>query len=197
VTRVDGFPFELDAHGDPPASLEVDGGVLRLGAGALTDVFSSADGSEPRLGSPRLVARVGGDFLLSALVGATFVSKYDAGGLLVWLDELNWAKLALEQSPAGEPTIVSVVTRGVSDDCNSWPAESPTWLRVARIGPAYAFHVSTDGSTWSLVRHFALAESGDPLVGFVAQAPTGEECTATFESISFAPERLADLRSGV
>ena len=30
-------------------------------------------------------------------------------------------------------------------------------VRIARIGKAYAFHASTDGGTWSFVRHFALA----------------------------------------
>ena len=159
-------------------SIYVDAETLRDAGLAFGDLASSVDAVRRRL-----VATLDAEGACwgTDTVGATFSSKYDAGGVLVWLDESNWAKLAVEQSPAGEPTIVSVVTRGVSDDCNSWAAESPAWLRVARIGPAYAFHVSTDGGTWSLVRHFALAADGDPLVGFVAQAPTGERCTATFE----------------
>jgi uncharacterized protein len=197
VTRLAGFPFELGAQGDVPASVAVDGGALALGAGARTDLFVSPAGAPPQLGAPRLVARVAGDFMLTARVGATFASTFDAGVLLVWFDEGNWAKLCLELSPHDGPMVVSVVTRGASDDCNSWPAASPAWLRVARLDDEYAFHASSDGATWSLVRHFALAVSGDPLVGFLAQSPTGDGCTATFDSVAFAPERLADLRSGV
>jgi regulation of enolase protein 1 (concanavalin A-like superfamily) len=45
-----------------------------------------------------------GDFQLSARVTAGFASTFDAGVLLLWLDERRWAKLCFEFSPAGEPT---------------------------------------------------------------------------------------------
>jgi regulation of enolase protein 1 (concanavalin A-like superfamily) len=93
--------------------------------------------------------------------------------------------------------VVSVVTRGVSDDCNSWPVDGDSiWLRVARLGRAFAFHASHDGMTWQLVRHFAL-DAEEPAVGFLAQSPTGQGCAASFASIHYLPQRLADLRSGV
>ena len=93
--------------------------------------------------------------------------------------------------------VVSVVTRGSSDDCNSRTVESgELWLRVARLGPAFAFHSSSDRRRWELVRHFGLpAESVS--VGFEAQSPLGEGCAATFADVGFEPGRLADLRSGV
>lgn len=178
-------------------AFELDGDALRLEAGARTDLFVSPAGAAPALNAPRQLAEAHGDFMLSARVDVSFASTFDAGVLLVWIDESNWGKLCLELSPHDGPMVVSVVTRGVSDDCNSWTVAGPTWLRVARLGDEYAFHASSDGTTWSLVRHFALASSGDALVGFLAQSPTGEGCTATFESVSFSSERLGDLRSGV
>lgn len=91
--------------------------------------------------------------------------------------------------------VVSVVTRGVSDDANAFVVDGrEVWLRIARIGAAYVFHASTDGKFWQFVRHFALP--GEPVVGFVVQSPTGEGCTATFADVRFAAERLADLRGG-
>ena len=107
-----------------------------------------------------------------------------------------WAKLCFEYSPQREPMVVSVVTRGVSDDCNSFVVDGASvWLRVARVGSAFAFHASTDGSNWSFIRHFAL-EGGEPSVGFAAQSPTGEGCAVTFEQIAYEAARLGDLRSG-
>jgi hypothetical protein len=61
-----------------------------------------------------------GDFQFSARVTVGFESAFDAGVLLLWLDERRWAKLCFEFSPAGEPMIVSVVCRGVSDDANAF-----------------------------------------------------------------------------
>jgi len=67
------------------------------------------------------------------------------------------------------------------------------WLRIARLGRAVAFHASTDGTVWQLIRYFELTAGR---VGFLAQSPTGEGCTVTFDRIFHAAERLADLRSG-
>lgn len=43
----------------------------------------------------------------------------DADGLVAFVDQTCWAKLALERSPQSELTVVSIVTVGLSDDCNS------------------------------------------------------------------------------
>ena len=113
-----------------------------------------------------------------------FAARFDAGALLLYVDDGSWAKLCFEYAPLKVPTVVSVVTRGLSDDCNSYPVEgNSTWLRIARRGGAFAFHSSTDGESWQLVRHFALAPAAEIAVGFLAQSPEGEGCTATFDSI--------------
>jgi len=89
------------------------------------------------------------------------------------------------------------VTRGVSDDCNSFVVDGASvWLRIARVGSAFAFHASTDGSSWSFIRHFALESGREPSIGFAAQSPLGDGCAVTFERIAYEAAWLGDLRSG-
>jgi regulation of enolase protein 1 (concanavalin A-like superfamily) len=148
--------------------------------------------------APGLVTDVTGNIQLVARVSLEPRSTFDAGVLLAWIDGGHWAKLCLEYSPQGKVMIVSVVTRGVSDDANSVVVDEPSaWLRLSRIGRAYAFHASIDGVTWQFVRHFALGSAADPSVGFLAQSPTGAGCEATFAEIRLVEARLSDLRSGV
>lgn len=94
--------------------------------------------------------------------------------------------------------VVSVVTRGVADDANAFSvAGQEVWLRIARVGRAFAFHASTDGADWAFVRVFALGDGLLPVrVGFEAQSPTGGGCRVGFDHISFASRTLADLRDG-
>ena len=191
-----GFPAPLEW--DPaPVAWSVAEGALAVEAGPKTDVFvDPGDGTET-LSAPRLLGRLEGDYSLSARVLVEFRSDYDAGVLLLWVHERLWAKLCFELSLQGEPMVVSVVTRGVSDDCNSFVVEgNVVGLRVARLGQAFAFHASTDAQTWRLVRHFALEPGADPCVGFLAQSPRGDGCSVRFEEISFRPGRLRDIRSG-
>ncbi|MGH9247557.1 MAG: DUF1349 domain-containing protein [Acidimicrobiales bacterium] len=149
------------------------------------------------MNAPRLLGEVRGDFLFSARVTVDFQSTYDAGVLLAYTDERNRAKLCFKFSPPRQPMVVGVVTRGLSDDCNSFVVDGPrVWLRIARIGRAFAFHASTDGTLWQFVRLFALGSASPPLVGFSAQAPTGEGCTTTFDEIAFTATTLEDLRNG-
>jgi regulation of enolase protein 1 (concanavalin A-like superfamily) len=191
-------PFPL-SWAVPPASAAGDGhATLTVGAGPRTDMFADPGGGEPVLTAPRLLGvPPDGDFQLSAQVRVGFAGSFDAGTLLVWIDEEHWAKLCFEFSPQGQPMVVSVVTRGVSDDANGFTVDGDTmWLRVSRLGGAWAFHGSTDGTMWHFVRFFALPSAGPVRVGFEAQSPVGDGCLVRFERIRFSAERLADLRGG-
>jgi uncharacterized protein len=181
----------------PPESWDLSSGALAIRAGARTDLFVDPSGGPAVANAPRLLGTAAGDFLLSARVTVDFSARFDAGVLLLYVDDGSWAKLCFEYAPLDVSTVVSVVTRGVSDDCNSYPVDgNTTWLRVARHGGAFAYHSSTDGTTWQLVRHFALPSAAGAAVGFMAQSPEGEGCSATFDSIRYRQERLGDLRSG-
>jgi uncharacterized protein len=201
--KLPNLPFPLEPAGNPPTGCRIRHGALTLTAAAGTDLFidpalSAQAGPLPDAG--RLVGLPpAGDFTLAARVSVEFAGVYDAGVLLVHAGERQWAKLCFEYSPQQQPTLVTVVTRGTSDDCNSWEVEDSTvWLRVTRSGAAWAFHASADGAWWRLLRYFAL--SGDPAelvrVGFLAQSPTGPGCAATFDQISFRPGAPQNLRDG-
>jgi len=168
--QLPGVPFELvwdvvPEHWEPAVgSASRESGVL-IEAGPQSDLFVSPDDVEPSLNAPRLIGVPDSRFQLSALVEVEFVSTFDAGVLLIWANERSWAKLCLEYSPAGQPMVVSVVTRGVSDDANSRDVEGlGTWLRISRSTPgSFAFHAATDGVHWSLIRHFSLDLEPDDL----------------------------------
>jgi regulation of enolase protein 1 (concanavalin A-like superfamily) len=180
-----------------PVSWGLEAGSLQVTAGPRSDLFISPQGDTPTLNAARLVTPLPGDFQLSARVTVGFVATFDAGALLVWRDELTWAKLCFEYSPQRQPMVVSVVTRGLSDDANGYSVEGfHQWLRVSRLGDAFAFHASRDGQKWDLIRHFALDAGEAPLVGFVAQAPTGDGCHVQFDDLGYAPRRLRELRNG-
>ena len=198
--RLPGLPFPLEPAGSPPPGCRVLHGALILTAAAGTDLFADpadagAPGSLPDAGRFAGLPPAG-DFTLAAQVSVEFRSMYDAGALLLHAGERQWAKLCLEYSPQLRPTAVTVVTRGTSDDCNSFELDGTTlWLRITRSGAAWAFHASTDGSWWRLLRYFAL-DAGPVRAGFLAQSPTGQGCSATFDHISYRPGAPENLRDG-
>jgi uncharacterized protein len=172
-------------------------GTLHIVAGPRTDLFVDPAGGPAQLGAPRLMAAVEGDFQLSAYVKADLQATFDAGALVLYAADDTWVKLALERSPQGEPMIVSVVTRGLSDDANGRDvADASVWLRISRKGSTCALHASDDGVRWELVRHFAFAAPAGLSAGFLAQSPTGEGCAATFDGLDFVAEPLTELRDG-
>ncbi|MYT71091.1 MULTISPECIES: DUF1349 domain-containing protein [unclassified Streptomyces] len=193
------LPFPLTAYG-PDGHWAYADGVLTGRAGARQDRFvpPAGDALDPASDAPRLLGAPSGDFRFSARVTVGFAGDFDAGVLYVHVGDREWAKLCYERSPA-EPTICTVVTRGRSDDANSFvvPGNS-VWLRVSRTGSAFAFHASVDGETWTFVRVFALGDdtSAAPLIGFLAQSPTGEGCDVSWDRIEFQPGFPANLRDG-
>jgi uncharacterized protein len=209
LLRIPGVPFPFAPSSAELWQVDEASGAVMVSAQPRTDIFidpgSGSAGAgvalnaESMLNAATLLGEVPeGDFQLSARVTVGFASTFDAGVLLLWLDQWHWGKLCFEFSPAGEPMIVSVVCRGVCDDANAFtvPGRS-AWLRVSRIDRAYAYHASLDGKTWQMIRVFILGEqTAHDRIGFEGQSPTGDGCSVTFDEIRFSPERLADLRDG-
>ena len=197
--------FALGPAGGKTCEFAVDeAGTLTLTGEARSDLFIDPAGSSgderPEAGylvgvPPR------GDFTLAARVTVPLGAMFDAGVLLVHAGPERFAKACFEFSPQGKPMAVTVVTRGVSDDSNSFAVEGDTlWLRMTRTGAAWAFHASTDGKWWDMLRYFTL---GEPLeeqdavrVGFLAQSPTGAGIEVTFAQIAYQEGAPEDLRDG-
>jgi uncharacterized protein len=188
---------ELDWRVQPIGPAEVGDTSIAFAAGARTDLFTDPAGSDPKADAPLLLGQPTGDFQLRARVSAPLVSTFDAAALAVWASPTEWGKLALEYSPQREVTIVSVVTRGVSDDANSFSVPEPfAWLRVGRSGETIAFHASLDGLWWSLIRLFTFPGAGEASAGFLVQSPTGGGLRGAFDEIEWHAGPLGALRDG-
>jgi hypothetical protein len=203
MLTVPGLPFPVTPSHDGVWRLDP-ANALVARAPAHTDFYinpggeGSADAETMLNAATLLGAPAPRDFQFSARVTVDFAARYDAGVLLIWIDERRWAKFCFEFSPAAEPMVVSVVTRDVSDDANAFVVpDRSVWLRVSRVDHVYAFHASTDGQAWRLIRVFTFGVSiGGHIIGFEAQSPTGDGCVVTFDDIRFTTDRLDDLRDG-
>ncbi|WP_255954732.1 DUF1349 domain-containing protein [Streptomyces odontomachi] len=201
---VPGLPFALSPSSDEAWTVEEATATVKAAAAARSDIFIDPGAgtqlnAESMLNAATLLGvPPDGDFQFSARVTVEFASTYDAGVLLLWVDDRRWGKLCFEYSPDGEPMIVSVVARGVADDANAFVVDGRTvWLRVSRIDHAFAYHASLDGRTWRLIRFFTIDDMSRPVsIGFEAQSPTGDGCLVTFDDIHFTGERLRELRDG-
>jgi regulation of enolase protein 1 (concanavalin A-like superfamily) len=191
-------PAELSWLRDPVAWRVDAGDQLTIHAGPMTDWFSDPAGAQPKDDAPiALFTLTDHEFTLSASVQVAFAATFDAGALVVRARDDLWAKLCFEYSPQGQPMVVSVVTRGVSDDCNSAQLDGDSvFLRITRRDLIFAFHYSLDGRLWQLVRYFTLGDATRLSAGFSAQSPTGSGCGAVFSQIRYTPTAVADLRSG-
>ena len=174
-----------------------DGKTLSITAGKATDWFSSPTGDEPRDNTPRLLFKPSEDFVLSAKVTVDFRSQWDSGALVLYVNNSLWAKLCFEMTIEKRPTIVSVVTRDLSDDNNSIAINgSSVYLKIAKAGQAIFFYASEDGRHWTIIRAFSLGKKTPGLrVGFSSQSPAGDGCTSQFSQIMYLSKRV-DLWSG-
>lgn len=199
--------MHLEIAGLPPlrwssipsqASYIDDTQVLTLTAAPGVDWSNDPLGGNSQHRASALGFTAPASFTLSAKVTVdSSRTTFDAAVLSLWADSDHWAKLCFEYSPQGEAMVVSVVTNGYSDDCNASVATDQfTFLRVSRVGPAWVFHASRDGRTWSFVRLFRLNTEKTVHVGFLSQAPMGETCVARFENIEFSDNPPTDLRDG-
>jgi len=168
--------------------------VLTISSNPKTDWFVDPfDGTVAKT-APILLFTPGPDYVLSARVAVQFTTKWDAGALMLWGDDHHWAKLSYEFSPDQKPTLVTVVTRGLSDDCNSLSlAGDSVYLRMAKSGNTYVFYFATDGKNWQILRTFSLDTDLPIRAGFESQSPEGSGAVAKFSAITYDPHRIGNI----
>lgn len=186
------------------STLQEEGGKLTIDAPAQTDFFRSgtefsSDESAKSVveNAPFYYTEVEGDFVLRVKVSHEFKDVYDAAAIMVMQDETCWAKSCYETSDFGTRAVVSVVTRGDSDDANGCNLEGDSvWLQMCRVGQYFAFHYSVDGERYDMMRYFTLPMDSTVKVGLVAQSPIGSGGPRYFEHLSIEYRTVENMRAG-
>jgi hypothetical protein len=194
--KIPGIPFPLQWE-IRPEYFEVKGNTLLIQAGAKTDMFRDPNVTYNTDTAPKLLFTPDDDFVLLASVQHSFAEKWDGGAIVLKADSLNWIKFCYEKDYLGSRRVVSVVTRNISDDCNSVSFESDkVYFKMAKAGPVITLYCSPDNKQWMLVRHFQFHSKSKIKVGFLAQSPLGKQCTVTFADIAYFSKRIQDPYAG-
>jgi uncharacterized protein len=172
--------------------------VIEIEAPGKTDFFIDMFSMKPVDDAPFYYEKRKGDFVARVKVRPGFKKNYDAGGLFVYDTAKKWIKLEFEMTDLGYPSVVSVVTDGVSDDCNGEKAQGveELWLQIVRKGDNWVLHHSEDGKKWKMVRYFQLKMKDEVRIGLEAQSPRGNGCKVEFSGFRIADNTLADMRKG-
>ncbi len=181
-----------------PESYKIDKDYLLVTATENSDFFINPVDLSSSDSAPFFYREVSGDFVAITKVSPDLSSKWNAATFMVIIDPDNWIKFGFENSDATGPSIVSVVTRGTSDDANGVILKNTAsvWLKLIRRDNNYAMHWSMDGIKYHMARLAAMPAADSVKLGLEAQCPIGEKAVHKFEYLGIKSETVEDLRTG-
>ena len=179
-----------------PDTFRISDSILSVSVVKETDYFNNPEDSTIVATAPLLYKDVSGDFMAKALVQPDFSSQWNAVSLMVHIDDENWIKFAFENSDATGPSVVTVVTKGRSDDANGAVLndQDQLWLAIARKGNNYAMHWSTDNEKYNMARLTSLPPRDEVKIGIEMQSPVGDNATHRILSFEILPMTVNNMR---
>jgi regulation of enolase protein 1 (concanavalin A-like superfamily) len=166
---------------------------LTIIAGEKTDMFRDPNVTYNTDNAPKLLFKCDDNFVLTASIEHAFTNKWDGGAIVIWEDSLHWIKFCFEKDYTGARRVVSVVTRDISDDCNSEEIKTnKVFYKVAKADNVITLYCSGDGRKWFLVRHLQFDTKKGLKLGFLAQSPTGTRCEVKFSDIDYKLVKIKD-----
>lgn len=194
--QLKGIPTPLHFR-NTPVSFRQQQGSFTLVAGAKTDMFRDPNVTYNTDNAPKLLFQPDSDFVLTVAIEHKFSAKWDGGAVVLWADDHNWIKFCYERDYTGAKRVVTVVTRDISDDCNSAAFTANTiWYKIAKAGKVITLYCSQDGRHWLLVRHCQFEAPSGYLLGFMAQSPTGQQCSVRFSNWKYEAKTIKDPYAG-
>ncbi len=190
--RIEGIPYPLKWENKPMKySINKDG--LTILAGEKTDMFRDPNITYNTDNAPKLLFTPDTDFVLTVSIEHSFSNKWDGGAIVLKQDSLNWVKFCFERDYTGARRVVSVVTKNISDDCNSVEIKgNKVFYKLAKAGNVVTLYYSQSGAKWFLVRHFQFETTNTLQVGFLAQSPAGKNCKVKFQDITYSIKKIKD-----
>lgn len=129
-----------------------------------------------------------GDFSLVVKWHFTDALASDQCGIMLRLNDLNWAKAGILTTDLRTPQLGSVVTCGGASDWAGWPLvkmPEDIWLKLVRRGKDFLFFASIDGRNFRQIRMFGMPAAGGELkAGAYACSPLGRGFESVLEEIS-------------
>jgi len=166
---------------------------MMMVAGEKTDMFRDPNVTYNTDNAPKLLFRPDNDFILIASIEHSFSSKWDGGAIVLKQDSLNWIKFCFEKDYTGAKRVVSVVTKNISDDCNSVEIKTnKVYYKLAKADNVITLYYSLEGKKWFLIRHLQFDTDKNLTLGFLAQSPTGKKCEVKFSNISYRAKKIND-----
>lgn len=190
--KIAAIPHALHWENSPMEYTNDEKGITII-AGEKTDMFRDPNVTYNTDNAPKLLFTADDDFILTASIEHSFANKWDGGAIVLKADSLNWIKFCFERDYTGARRVVSVVTKNISDDCNSVQINrNKVFYKVAKAGNVITLYYSLNGKKWLLVRHFQFDANKNIQVGFLAQSPTGKSCKVRFEDITYRMKKISD-----
>lgn len=189
---VEAIPYLLKWEHEPK-EFAISKKSITIVAGEKTDMFRDPNVTYNTDNAPKLLFEAPADFVLTASIEHGFVNKWDGGALVLKQDSLNWIKFCFEKDYTGARRVVSVVTKNISDDCNSVELKTNKVIyKIAKAGKVITLYYSLNGKKWFLVRHLQFDTNKPLKVGFLAQSPTGKTCKVRFKDITYSAKKIKD-----
>jgi regulation of enolase protein 1 (concanavalin A-like superfamily) len=190
--KINSIPYSLIWE-NTPLKYTIKNDVLTIVAGPKTDMFRDPNVTYNTDNAPKLLFTSDDDFVLSTSIQHSFLNKWDGGAIVIIQDSLNWIKFCFEKDYTGAKRVVSVVTKDISDDCNSVEIKgSKVFYKAAKAGNVITLYCSEDNKKWVLIRHFQFNNTKPLKIGFLAQSPTGKQCEVRFSGIRYKAKKIKD-----
>lgn len=190
------IPQKLYWENKPLSFIKQPGGFTII-AGEKTDMFRDPNVTYNTDNAPKLLFRPDDDFVLTTAIEHPFATKWDGGAVLLKADSLNWIKFCFEKDYKGKRRVVTVVTKNISDDCNSAEIYSnKIYYKLAKADNVITMYYSTNGKNWLLIRHLQFDTPNGFEIGFLSQSPLGKKCTVKFSEITYKAKKIKDPYAG-
>lgn len=179
-------------------SFTITGNVLSIEAGPKTDYFVNPIDGKIVANAAFVYQETMGDFVCKAKVSLDHKAEFDGGALFVYQDDTHWVKACFELSSYTFAEVCTVMTNGLSDDCNGFIITgNEVWLQIARTNDVFSIHFSHDGKNYIMARISSMPFNSNLKVGFLAQSPTGSGCHCTFTDFSIENKTISNPRMGI